>query len=128
MVRRRTRRLRRRRTMRGGAGVYVDPSKIPWPAKSGCQDDVKKVVIPAGTFIDRFGPETGFFVSPIEKYQFTYSERSLPWLGLDKNGNIKNKTRKERYNIEYRKSNPQDDNYHIYEVIQDITAAQRNIN
>jgi hypothetical protein len=123
---RKTRRLRRR--LRGGAKPKV-LGQIPWPPQNGCLDQATSITIEPGSYIDRFGPATGNFVSPVIINPYTYSERSLPYYGIE---NIEYNTtnagkmkRKQMYYNNFKLEKIPDDDYHIYRVIKPITNVEK---
>jgi len=122
---------RRSRKYRGG-GPQIDPATIQWPSDFGCDIGSKRIItLQPGTYIDRFGPPSGFFVSPVIKQPYSYSERSLPWLGITNtkktltNGRERS-IRKEYYYMDY--ENPlikiDEDQYHIYKVQEAIDGVE----
>jgi hypothetical protein len=125
-------RLRRRSRKHRGGGPPIDPATIPWPPRDGCSEGSDRTLtLSVGSYIDRFGPTTGFYASPIVKQPYSYSERSMPWLGLTnskitkRNGSQKS-IRRHYYYIDY--ENPlieiDKDNYHVYEVMQPIDVKE----
>jgi hypothetical protein len=124
----RKRRTRRRR-QRGGIRPKLDFNQIQWPQHFGCADQVEEISLNPGQFIDRFGCERGFFVSPLERQPYSYSERSLPWLGniVKQYPNNKGalKARGEIFMEEYMSKPMTDDDYHVYEVIKEINHVEK---
>ncbi len=115
-------RLRRRSRKYQGGGPPIDPATIQWPPDFGCHIETKRIItLQPGTYIDRFGPPSGFFVSPVVKQPYSYSERSLPWLGI-----TNTKERRDYYYMDY--ENPlipiDEDQYHIYKVQESINDVE----
>lgn len=126
---RRTRRLRRRSKRQRGGTKPENLGKILWPQQNGCLDQATTITVEPGTYIDRFGPPTGNFVSPVIISPYTYSERSLPYYGTqDVEYNTKNARkldRKSMYYNDFKPENIPDDDYHIYRVIKPIENVEK---
>ena len=118
----------RRRRQRGGVRPKMDIDQIAWPVDFGCADQATQIDLVPGTFLDRFGGERGFFVSPLERQPYSYSQRSLPWLGniLKQYTNNEGvaKTRQNIFIDEYMTKPVADDDYHVYEVLKQIENVE----
>jgi len=98
-------------------GHYVDWSNIP--EENGCENNklYGTVELKKDSIIDRFGPETGAFFSPVLNIEtpYTYSARSIPY--------IKHSIACEKsYNSTYNHNT--NNNYHQYKVIKKFRVFQ----
>jgi len=127
-MKRYTRRRKSRRRQRGGQKPR-NIGRINWPAQDGCLNDAQEISVLPGIMIDRFGPPSGNYVSPVSITQYSYSERALPYYGTENkeytttNGKAMN--REQMYYSDFSKSNIQKDDYHIYKVLKPIQGAQK---
>ncbi|HET6500591.1 MAG TPA: TNT domain-containing protein [Amycolatopsis sp.] len=72
-----------------------------YPPNGGFQGDPVAVVLQAGQYLDRFGPNTGRFLAP---YGGDYAERALPPSNLD------------TFEVRY------PNNYHVFRILKTFTA------
>lgn len=141
----RTRRTRKTRRLRGGALPFLKENAIQWPDNNGCLTEFKEVRFQVGDTFDRFGSETGLFVSPTfataDKFaamldlpnpeapnRYSYTQRALPYAGVNNAGFKSNNTRRFLYTSSYKQnlnksfSNRSALNYHQYRVVKGNTV------
>jgi hypothetical protein len=131
-----TRRIRkrlRRKTQRGGGFPPLKPGAIAWPSKEGCVGNLIPITLVAGDVIDRFGPATGNYVSPVgetadriakilgrgedQPNVYAYANRALPYAGVTDGGVEGDSLRKQSYMKTYKKNlSAGRTDYHQYRV------------
>ena len=135
-LRKRKHTVRNKRKQRGGIFPKLRNNAIKWPPNEGCELNPVTVTLQRGDLIDRFGPTSGSYVSPIgntarrignllsipesnTKNKYTYKNRALPYAGVNSAGFKNNTVRKTLYNNESKKG-ANALGYHQYEILQDI--------
>jgi len=136
----RTRRNKRTRRFtkkqRGGSLPALRRGSIQWPPNEGCADSPRKIVFRAGEMLDRFGPPSGSYVSPMgeaavriaselgktnrQPTAYSYTNRALPYAGVSNGGVNGNLLRKKMYNETYLQNLRRgSSDYHVYKVLAD---------
>jgi hypothetical protein len=134
-TRRKQRQQRRtqRRRQRGGRLPPLMHGVIKWPPRGGCAGNPIPVTLEIDDLFDRFGPESGTYISPVgataariaktlgiaeeQPNLYSYTNRALPYAGVTGGGVEGNVLRDTTYRKIYRKNlaaNTSD--YHLYRV------------
>lgn len=135
---RKVRKTRKKRRQKGGRLPSLRNSAIKWPEKKGCVSDFVSVSLVPGDTFDRFGSVRGTNISPtgltaqrlaiqlgipnIPPESYSYTERSLPYVGVTNSGFVKNNVRHKFYKNSYRENlkDLSTIDYHQYEVLDTI--------
>jgi hypothetical protein len=125
---------RKTRKMKGGTIPSLKKNAIIWPEKEGCGTDFQLITFNIGEVFDRFGSTKGSYVSPMfetaeriakeirlseeQPNVYSYTQRALPYIGINNSGFRNNNSRKLLYNSSYKKNtNKKATDYRQYKVL-----------